>query len=223
MATVPEWQQLAVYAVAAAIVLVLLMSIPAVGRAVRSLLSFGLLAFCIFLLIQHAPYEPNLARLASRLGLDGQTVAGEVVRIRMSPDGHFWANAVLNGVERRMLVDSGATMTALSDNTVAKASADEGASMVPVVLRTANGVAPARTGSVKELRVGGIEARNLKVVISPALGRLDVLGMNFLSQLASWRVEGRTLILIPHSESSASQTSETLRAEPPDVNAKARS
>src|SRR3546814_2940963 len=45
--------------------------------------------------------------------------------------------------------------------------------------------------------LGGITARDLKVVISPALGDIDVLGMNFLSQLASWRVEGRTLILVP--------------------------
>ena len=37
-----------------------------------------------------------------------------------------------------------------------------------------------------------IAASNLKVMISPALGDLDVLGMNFLSKLASWRVEDGT-------------------------------
>jgi aspartyl protease family protein len=36
------------------------------------------------------------------------------------------------------------------------------------------------------------------VVTSPGLGNLDVLGMNFLSKLDSWRVEGRTLVLVPH-------------------------
>jgi aspartyl protease family protein len=35
------------------------------------------------------------------------------------------------------------------------------------------------------------------VVVSPSIGNLDVIGMNFLSQLASWRVEGRTLVLEP--------------------------
>jgi aspartyl protease family protein len=67
-----------------------------------------------------------------------------------------------------------------------------------VVLRTANGAVPAETGSVEEVRVGNIVARNLKVVTSPGLGNLDVLGMNFLSKLESWRAEGRTLILVPH-------------------------
>jgi aspartyl protease family protein len=27
---------------------------------------------------------------------------------------------------------------------------------------------------------------------------MEVIGMNLLSKLASWRVEGRTLILVPH-------------------------
>jgi len=66
------------------------------------------------------------------------------------------------------------------------------------MLRTANGIAAARTGSIDELKVGNIVARNLKIVTAPGLGELDVLGMNFLSRLQSWRVEGNTLVLVPH-------------------------
>src|SRR3546814_12173135 len=53
--------------------------------------------------------------------------------------------------------------------------------------------------------LGGITARDLKVALSPALGDIDVLGMNFLSQLASWRVEGRTLILVPPGNTGCSR------------------
>jgi aspartyl protease family protein len=116
----------------------------------------------------------------------------------MASDGHFWVLATVNGVERRMLIDSGATVTALSPQTIRDARIDTGTGFAPVVLRTANGAAPAETGTIDELRVGNIVARNLKVVTSPGLGNLDVLGMNFLSKLDSWRVEGRTLILVPH-------------------------
>jgi aspartyl protease family protein len=192
-----EWQQLAIYALLAALALILLQRIPYIGRIVRLLLSVGLLAFAIFLLIQQAPYQPTLARITERLGLDRQVVAGDEVRIRMAPDGHFWANVTLNGVKRRMLIDSGATVTALSEETARAASVQKDAALVPVVLRTANGLAQVRTGTVAQLRVGNIAATNLKVVISPALGNLDVLGMNFLSELASWRVEGRVLIMTP--------------------------
>ncbi|EMD84459.1 retropepsin-like aspartic protease family protein [Pacificimonas flava] len=197
IATNPEWQQLALYAAGGALLLILIFNIPYVGRVVRSLFSFALLALCLFLLLQQAPFDPNLSRLTSWLGLHGQQVNGETVRISMARDGHFWANVSINGTERRMLIDSGATVTALSQETADLAGVDYGEGLLPVMMRTAAGTVQAQTGTVETLGIGGIEARDLKVVISPALGTMDVLGMNFLSQLASWRVEGQTLILEP--------------------------
>ncbi len=195
----PEWQQLALYAVGAAVILIILFNIPFVGRILRTLFSIGLLALCLFLLFQQAPFDPTLSRIRAQLGLDDQRVTGTDVRIAMSPDGHFWARVSINGVQRRMLIDSGATISAISEETAAQANIAKGASLMPVVLQTANGAVRAETGSIDRLTVGSIQARNLKTVISPALGPVDILGMNFLSQLASWRVEGRTLILVPAS------------------------
>jgi aspartyl protease family protein len=194
----PGWQQLAIYALLAAVLVTLLLRVPFVGRILRVIISVGLLAFFIFILLQQAPYQPSLARFTDRLGLDNQQVAGSELKVRMAPDGHFWVDAQINGVKRRMLVDSGATITAVSTDTAQAAGIGRQATFAPVILRTANGAAPAQTGSVDELRVGNIVARNLRVVTSPGLGDLDVLGMNFLSKLESWRVEGRTLILVPH-------------------------
>jgi aspartyl protease family protein len=194
----PDWTQVALYALGGALLLMLLFRLPYVGRLVRFAFSLALLAGAIFILIQQAPYQPQLGRVAERLGLDPQEVSGSEVRIRMAADGHFWASATVNGVKRRMLIDSGATVTAISETTAAAAGVKAGVGPAPVVLRTANGMAPARTGSVGELRLGNIVARDLKVVVSPAFGDLDVIGMNFLSKLASWRVEGRTLVLVPH-------------------------
>ena len=199
-----DWQQLAIYAVVAAVVIMLLQRIPVIGGLIRAAISVALLAFLIFILLQQAPYQPTLSGFAQKLGLDNQQVVGKEVRVRMGSDGHFWANATINGVERRMLIDSGATVTAISSDTAERAGVEAGAGLTPVILRTANGAAAARTGSIDELRIGNIVARNLKVVTSPGLGNLDVLGMNFLSQLQSWRVEGRTLVLVPnHPQTSA--------------------
>ena len=202
--TFPEWQTLALYALAAAVLITLLQRLPYVGRVIRFAFSLGLLAFLIFVLLQQAPYQPELARFTDRLGLDDQHVVGRELRVRMAPDGHFWVVASINGVKRRMLIDSGATVTAISERTAASARVDTGTGLTPVMLRTANGVAPAETGSIEELRVGNIVARKLKVVTAPGLGGLDVLGMNFLSKLDSWRVENRTLILVPHHPQAGS-------------------
>jgi len=200
----PEWQHLALYAVGAALLIMLLQRIPFIGRIIRFAFSLGLLAFLIFILMQQAPYQPELARFTDRLGLDDQQVAGKELHVKMSSDGHFWVVASINGVQRRMLIDSGATVTAISEATARDAKVDAGTGLAPIVLQTANGKAPARTGKVDELRVGNIVARNLRIVTSPGLGRLDVLGMNFLSKLQSWRVEGGTLILVPHHPQTVS-------------------
>jgi aspartyl protease family protein len=197
IATLPEWQHVALYAVGAAIVLTLVFRIPFIGRLLRALFSLAILAACLFMLFQQAPFDPRIAKLTERLGLDSQSVAGTEVRIRMSPDGHFWARATIDGVEQRMLVDSGATITALSSRTAQRASIDLGESLIPVMMRTANGTVRAESGRIRLLRLGDIEARDLPVVVTPALGEVDILGMNFLTQLESWRVEGRTLIMVP--------------------------
>jgi aspartyl protease family protein len=202
----PEWQHIAVYAIVAAAVIIGLQRLPVVGRIFRFLVSLALLAFFLFVLIEQAPFQPALSRLTGGLGLDRQEVVGKELRVPMAADGHFWVRATVNGVGRRMLIDSGATVTAISTQTAHSAGVDTGLGLAPVVLQTANGAAPAETGTIDELRVGNIVARNLKVVTSPGLGNLDVLGMNFLSKLQGWRVEGKTLILVPNHPQNVART-----------------
>lgn len=195
---IPEWQHLAVYAVGVALIIMIFLRIPYLGRVIRFAFSLGLLASLIFVLLEQAPYQPELAHFTDKLGLDDQKVTGGELHVPISSDGHFWVVASLNGVKRRMLIDSGATVTAISEATARAARVNAGAGLAPVILQTANGAAPAQTGKLDELRVGNIVARNLRIVTSPGLGSLDVLGMNFLSKLQSWRVADGTLVLVPH-------------------------
>ena len=67
-----------------------------------------------------------------------------------------------------------------------------------MVLDTANGPIVARKGTASSLRFGGIDANGLTVAIAPNTEvETNVIGMNLLSQLASWRVEDNKLILVP--------------------------
>lgn len=121
---------------------------------------------------------------------------GEELRIKQSLDGHFWVEAKLNGEKVRFLIDSGATTTSISTDTAARAGI-EARGGLPAVVRTANGVVQVDRGRAKRLQVGSIARDDFAVHISPAFGDMNVLGMNFLSSLSSWRVEGRWLILDP--------------------------
>ena len=168
-------------------------------RMVSMLATWALLILLLlFLVSQRGRFDPYLARIAQVLDLNGQQVVGEEVRIRMSEDGHFWASVRIGDVTRRMLVDSGATITALSTDTAAAAGLEVKKPMFPLLISTANGQISADTAEIPELRLGNVVARDVPVVVSPAFGGTDVLGMNFLSRLKSWRVEGRTLVLTPH-------------------------
>jgi aspartyl protease family protein len=177
---------------------VLARQVPILGTALRVASWVVLIVLAGIAIDQRERFDPYVGNILRALKLEDQLVSGEEVRVRMSPDGHFWVRASIDGVERRMLVDSGATVTALSLPTATAAGIEAKDELFPVLLRTANGTIAAKTGMLGELRFGTIVARDLPVVVSPAFGNTDVLGMNFLSKLKSWRVEGRTLILQPH-------------------------
>ena len=70
---------------------------------------------------------------------------------------------------------------------------------LPVTVNTATGPVSAELSTIGELRFGNVAARGLDVVIAPSLGKTNVVGMNLLSRLASWRVEGNTMILVPNN------------------------
>lgn len=168
---------------------------PSVGSVVRALLGWAVIVGILYVAFSHRERLGELAgTIGEQLGVAEQSVDGDTVLIRQSVDGHFWAVARLNGVERRMLIDSGATSTAISEAT-AKAIGVTPRRVPPVLLTTANGTIEAARGRIETVRIGSLETRDLLVVISPAFGEMDVVGMNFLSRLGSWRVARGTLIL----------------------------
>jgi len=175
--------------------------IPVIGTLLRMAIWVVLAVLLIGAIQQRSLFDPYFARLTRFLNLDNadeQQVAGKELRIPLARDGHFWVRARINGVERRLLIDSGATVTALSVDTAEAAGLVPENSLFPVILKTANGAVAAQTSRIATLRIGNIVARHLPVVVSPSFGDTEVIGMNFLSKLKSWRVEGNTLILVPH-------------------------
>lgn len=135
------------------------------------------------------------ARLKSEVtGSAEPLVVGETLRLRKRDDGHFWVDARVNGTPVRFLVDSGATNTALGRSAAEAAGLEPG--MRGDMVNTANGTVfmPKVTAGLVE--VGSIRRTDLPVYINPNDGT-NVLGMNFLSSLSSWGVEGDTLVLTP--------------------------
>jgi len=143
-------------------------------------------------------FRDDLGWVAQRLRAEatGTPVqVGRTVRIPMAIDGHFWVTAKVNGHDVKFLVDSGATMTTIGTQTAKTA----GVAVSPgrdQLVRTGNGMVRVASGYADTLAVGPIERRGMRLHVAQDED-LNVLGMNFLSSLQRWGVEGRWLVLQP--------------------------
>lgn len=117
---------------------------------------------------------------------------GNDVRIPVSDDGHFWVTAKVNGTDVRMMVDSGASVTTIAKEDAVAAGVSVGS--MRGVVNTANGQTLVTQGEAGRLEVGSIVRTDFPVDISDR-DDVSLLGMNFLSTLHSWRVEGHYLVL----------------------------
>jgi aspartyl protease family protein len=143
-------------------------------------------------------FRDDLGYVVQRLRAEATgvpVVEGAEIRIPMAIDGHFWVDGRLNGERVKFLIDSGATMTTIGRNTAARVGMKVSSSRNQIV-RTGNGFIRVATGSADRLTVGSIERDDVAVHVADN-DDLNVLGMNFLSSLQRWGVEGRWLILVP--------------------------
>ena len=128
-------------------------------------------------------------------GTAGQNISGEAIELRRQDDGHYWLTVDINSKPVRFMVDSGATTTAINATTAREADVE--ADGYPIILSTANGRIAAKRGVVRSLSVGPHSIENHPVVVSERFGDVNVLGMNFLNSMQSWRVEGNMMVLQP--------------------------
>jgi aspartyl protease family protein len=143
-------------------------------------------------------FRDNLGWVAQRLKAEavGTPVQeGQETRIPMAIDGHFWVAAKLNGHDVKFLVDSGATTTTI-DRDTARSAGVEVSGRRDQYVRTGNGVIRVSSGRAEELTVGTIRRQNVALEIADN-DNLNVLGMNYLSSLSRWGVEGRWLVMAP--------------------------
>lgn len=176
---------------------------PAFGRLLRATSTLGLMGILVLVVLQLARIDSRFELAVPQIGLPEQVVEGGETRLRRAPDGHYWLRAEINGHPANFLVDTGATLTAISSETATAAGIAPRASGLPVRMQTANGTVAARITTIDELRFGNVVARGLDAVIAPGLGPTNVIGMNFLSRLALVRLEGDTMVLVPHNPQPA--------------------
>lgn len=170
--------------------------VPA-GRVINTLSSLALGMILITVVLQLSRFDPRLEIAVPQLGLPEQTVLGGETRIPLAPDGHYWVRATINGQRANFLIDTGATVSAVSPTIAEAAGLQARRGGIPVQIKTANGSVVAQIASADRIAFGNIAAQGIDVVIAPGLGETNIIGMNLLSRLDGWRVEKGTMILTP--------------------------
>jgi aspartyl protease family protein len=171
-----------------------------VGNLMRMLLGWIAVFAVLFVAFSYRDQAKRVWKQVKSEFVGGNSVDEDgSLRVKMSEDGHFWLDAVVNGQALRMMVDSGATETSLGFEQARSLGikVDETGFAVPV--DTANGTVKAYKARIETLKVGPIVRRDFGILVSQSFGDTTVIGMDFLTSLDGWRVEGRDLILNPET------------------------
>ncbi|MCJ2068201.1 TIGR02281 family clan AA aspartic protease [Methylobacterium sp. J-030] len=125
-----------------------------------------------------------------------QATVSAGVALQAGRNGHFFVNALLDGRTLPMMVDTGASACAFSEEDAARIGIRVDPADFTRVWNTANGpvrVAPIRIAVVQ---IGSITVRDVEAVVIPrGLLATSLLGMSFLRRLHDFSVAGSTMTL----------------------------
>lgn len=143
-----------------------------------------------------ASAEANLADEQKRLEAANTEhwYADEVVLPR-GDDGHFYAEVATDSGSVMMLVDTGASMVALTGNDAAMMGVEWQADQVRPVARGASGDVYGVPVVLDRINVKGIEARQVQAVVVPEGLDISLLGQSFLAKVNRVEVSGDEMVL----------------------------
>ncbi|MBN9060983.1 MAG: TIGR02281 family clan AA aspartic protease [Rhizobiales bacterium] len=118
------------------------------------------------------------------------------VTLDAGPGGHYQADVEIYGRRLPMLVDTGATIIALTERDARSVGVNPAPADYTIAVSTANGVARAAPVTLREVRIRNIAVYDVQAVVMPrdAMGR-SLLGMSFLKKLRGFGVESGRLVL----------------------------
>ncbi len=120
--------------------------------------------------------------------------SGEV-RLGRAGDSHFYTDANIDGTNVRMMVDSGASVVALTRADAEAIGIDIDRLPVAGMARTAGGDVPMRRVLIDSIDIDGIEVRRVEAAVVDADMGVSLLGQSYLSRLDAVKVEGDTMTL----------------------------
>ncbi len=182
---------------------------PGNQRLLREAVSWGIVALIGAAAIMHLDTlrsgTEQLLGLPSKNATDtrqddaGQIATahyGSVVEIEAAPNGHFNTEVEINGRPIAVMIDTGATMVALSYKDAERAGVYVNDSDFTSKVSTANGIARFAPITLDRISIGDITVRDVPAAVAePGRLRTSLLGMSFLSRLSRFDMRSGVLVL----------------------------
>jgi len=143
-----------------------------------------------------APGDPEAAADAAPppAAAPAREAAHNALAFAANPQGHVLLDAAVNGAAVHFLVDTGATLVALTAKDAAAAGLDPARLDYRDVVNTANGQIRVARVRLREVRIGQLALDDVDAVVAERLST-SLLGMSFLSRLGGWAMRDGVLTL----------------------------
>ncbi|MAN73545.1 MAG: TIGR02281 family clan AA aspartic protease [Henriciella sp.] len=111
-------------------------------------------------------------------------------------DGHYWARALVNRkASVDFMVDTGASTVALTQDDAQKMGLRPHTLTYDIEIRTAGGITYGADVVIESIRIGEVEARDVRGVVMQDVLSQSLLGMSFLRELYSYEFRSDRLII----------------------------
>ena len=176
---------------------VMLKSAFILGCAITSAVATGLLV------VRHEGFTSRgdetaiVAQTSQSQSLSSPSSIGGVTAIPKAADGHYWAEARVNTTTVKFLVDTGASVVALTPQDARRLGINLNTLTYDQDVTTASGKTQAARVVIDHMQIGQSQMDNIEALVIPDGLSSSLLGMSYLGRLSRFEATQGSLILRP--------------------------
>jgi len=135
--------------------------------------------------------------LLAEAAISAPAAPATTAQVSKSADGHYWAEAMVDGKVVRFLVDTGATAVALTADDARRLGYNPAGLDYRHEVITAEGRVKAAAVQLRSISIAGARVDNVDALILERGLHTSLLGMSYLGKLQSFEATRTSLILKP--------------------------
>jgi aspartyl protease family protein len=126
-----------------------------------------------------------------------RTIGSRSVLVPRDPRGHFEVDARVDGRRLNFVIDTGASVIALTAGDAATLGIHPAEREYTALVKTANGIVRAAPVDLDRVEIEDITLRDVAAIVLPSGALSDnLLGMSFLTRLHRWEFADGKLVLV---------------------------